>query len=169
MKNINDFYNVSNSFLIDCLYCFFVLFCFCYQGQKGEPGDIVDVSMNPLQVVAQRMLTIKGAKWPRWHSSRKVTNDQICVSILLLMHIRRFIIFFSIYEFVLNHRYLCTVEFGVLKVPSVPQIDNSFMSLISFVPHWIIGGKVNINYRQITMSNNSLRETWEDKNYIPWA
>lgn len=100
MKNINDFYNLSNSFLIDCLYWFF----FCYQGQKGEPGDIVDVSMNPLQVVAQRMFTIKGAKWPRWHSSRKVTNDQICVSILLLMHIRRFIIFFSIYEFVLNHR-----------------------------------------------------------------
>lgn len=99
MKNINDFYNVSNSFLIDCLYCFVF---FCYQGQKGEPGDIVDVSMNPLQVVAQRMLTIKGAKRPRRHSSRKVTNGQICVSILLLMHIRRFIIFFSIYEFVLN-------------------------------------------------------------------
>lgn len=28
-----------------------VLFFFYYQGQKGEPGDIVDVSMNPLQVV----------------------------------------------------------------------------------------------------------------------
>lgn len=93
MSLINEKYKWLLQFIqliFDWLFILFFCFVlFCYQGQKGEPGDIVDVSMNPLQVVAQRMLTIKGTKWPRWHSSRKVTNDQICVSILLLMHIRR--------------------------------------------------------------------------------
>lgn len=158
MKNINDFYNLSNSFLIDCLYCFVFLLsgperrtrrhCRCkYESSAGCCTKNVDNGQ-------------------RWHSSRKVTNDQICVSILLLMHISRFVIFSQ-------YLWVCTQSSLTLHCRVwCPKSSFSSSNWQQFYVVNFICTTLNyqrINNRQITMSNNSLRETWEDKNYIPWA